>query len=225
MFDGSISNEARLIEKLRAIEALFAGATTAGEEMAADLARQRIKERLDEFNEWDIANEYRFSLGDMWSRRVFCALLRRYDLKPYRYKGQRYTTVMVRVSQRFVDETLWPEYQQISKTLKAYLDDVTTRVVSEVLHPDSSDAPVVPKQLDLIPGSKPTPRQPPSTAAQSTAPSTTKAASQSTTTTNNPSPPQGGAPAATTTGETSNHRNPSRRHNKKRKKNRRGKRR
>ena len=62
------------------------------------------------------------------------------DLKPYRYPGQRYTTVVVRVSKRFVDETLWPEFQQLSATLRGYLDEVTERVVREVLHGDSSEA-------------------------------------------------------------------------------------
>lgn len=39
-------DEARLMEKLRLIEALFAGAKTAGEKDAADRARQRILDRL-----------------------------------------------------------------------------------------------------------------------------------------------------------------------------------
>jgi hypothetical protein len=29
--------------------------------------------------------EYQFSLADAWSRKVFVALLRRYDLEPYRH--------------------------------------------------------------------------------------------------------------------------------------------
>ena len=39
-------HEARLIEKLRLVEALFAGANTAWEKDAADWAKQRILERL-----------------------------------------------------------------------------------------------------------------------------------------------------------------------------------
>ena len=94
-------NEAKLIEKLKLIEALFAGATTPGERVAADAARLRILERLNTFEVADPPVEYKFTLGDLWARRVFVALLRRYDLKPYRYRGQRYTTVMVKVSKRF----------------------------------------------------------------------------------------------------------------------------
>ena len=133
-------DEAKLIEKLKLIEALFAGATTPGERVAADAARLRILERLKSFEVVDPPIEYKFTMGDLWSRRVFVALLRRYDLKPYRYRGQRYTTVMARVSKRFVDETLWPQFQQVSESLRTYLSEVTDRVVSQVLSEDLSEA-------------------------------------------------------------------------------------
>ena len=51
----------------------------------------------------------KFQLADEWRRRLMVALLRRYGLRPYRYSGQRYTTVMARVPKSFVDGTLWPE--------------------------------------------------------------------------------------------------------------------
>jgi hypothetical protein len=146
-------DEAKLIEKLKLIEALFAGATTPGERVAADAARQRILERLKSFEVVDPAIEYKFTLGDHWSRRVFVALLRRYDLKPYRYRGQRHTTVMVKVSERFVEETLWPQFQQVSETLRAYLSEVTDRVVSQVLSADLSEAAEV-NEPQALPASK-----------------------------------------------------------------------
>lgn len=142
-------DEARLIEKLRAIEALYARPGSPGERTAADNARQRILERLREVAEADPPSEYRFTMSDMWSRRVFVALLRRYGITPYRYHGQRYTTVMAKVSEGFVDETLWPEFQALTSTLRSYLDEVTNRVVAEVIHADVSEPTVVedPKQL------------------------------------------------------------------------------
>lgn len=85
-------NEQKLIEKPHLIEALFAGAATMGEKNAAELARQRIQERLRLLVKEDPPVEYRFTMADMWSRKVFVALLRRYEIKPYRYSGQRYTT-------------------------------------------------------------------------------------------------------------------------------------
>jgi hypothetical protein len=142
-------NETRLIEKLKKIEALFAGATTPGEKVAAGKAKDRILERLKALEKVDPPIEYRFSMGDMWSRKVFVSLLRRYGVQPYRYRRQRHTTVMARVSKRFVDETLWPEFLGISDILANYLSDVTDRVIHQVLHKDSSEAEVIekPKQL------------------------------------------------------------------------------
>lgn len=144
-------NEARLIEKLKSIEALFAGATTKGEREAAERARERIMARLAELEKEDPPIEYQFTMADEWSRRVFLALLRRYGLKPYRYRGQRYTTVMTRVSKRFVDETLWPEFNAISEQLARYLAEITERVVKRVLEADGSEALEIerPKQLEV----------------------------------------------------------------------------
>jgi hypothetical protein len=136
-------DELKLIERLRLIEALFAGASTEGERVAAERARERILERLASMVREEPPIEYKFTLGDHYSRRLLLALCRRYGLTPYRYSGQRHTTVMVRVSKRFVDETLWPEFQELSQTLRNYLSEVTDRVVAQVLHEDHSEATVI----------------------------------------------------------------------------------
>ena len=145
-------DEAKLAEKLRLIEALFAGAATEGERDAAGRARQRILDRLRSLEREDPPVEYRFSMSDMWSRKVFVALLRRYDILPYRYSGQRRTTVMAKVPRQFVKQTLWPEFQELSRSLQSYLSEVTDRVVHEVIHKDSSEAAVV-QDPGRIPGS------------------------------------------------------------------------
>lgn len=140
---GTTPDEARLIEKLRSIEALHARPGSDGERTAAANARDRILERLRKLEDADPPVEHRFTMTDRWSRRVFVALLRRYDIAPYRYRRQRHTTVMAKVSERFVNETLWPEFEALSSTLSEYLDDVTSRVVEEGIHADASDADVV----------------------------------------------------------------------------------
>lgn len=142
------NDESRLIEKLRHIEALFSGATTPGERVAADEARKRIQARLKQVENTDPPVEYRFKLVDAWSRRVFVALLRRYGISPFRYPRQRRTTVMACVSRSFVDDTLWPEFQELSRILREHLEATTERVVSQVLHADTSEAvEVQPAQL------------------------------------------------------------------------------
>lgn len=133
-------DEARLLERLRLIEALFAGATTDGERMAAAEAAKRIQARLEGMADKDPPVEYQFSLSDGWSRKVFVALCRRYGVKPYRKRGQRRTTVMAKLSKSFVEETLWPEFEQIAKELRMHLEEVTDRIIAAAIHRDTSDA-------------------------------------------------------------------------------------
>ncbi len=77
-----MSSEAHLREKLRKIEALFAGAGTVGERIAAEAALERVRARLAELERRDPVIEMQFSLPDQWSRRLFLALCRRSRLKP-----------------------------------------------------------------------------------------------------------------------------------------------
>lgn len=46
---------------------------------------------------------------------------------------------MVRVSRRFVDETLWPEYRELSQALHTALAEATERAVSRI-HEDRTEA-------------------------------------------------------------------------------------
>jgi hypothetical protein len=130
----------RLLEKLRLIEALYEGGATVGERAAAAAARQRVQARLHTLERSDPPVEYRFTLNNTWSRRLFVALLRRYGLSPYRYSRQRHTTVMVRVSRGFVDETLWPEFQELDKALREHLDRQTETIIQEAVDADGSEA-------------------------------------------------------------------------------------
>ena len=125
--------EDELIVKLRKIEQLFARAGTDGERQAAGNASNRIRVRLQTLDRQESAVEYRFSLTDPWSRSLFIALLRRHELRPYRYRGQRHTTVMVRVAKSFVEQTLWPEFQQSQAVLYEHLEAVTKRVIAQAI--------------------------------------------------------------------------------------------
>ncbi|MFO1160598.1 MAG: hypothetical protein U1E60_17295 [Reyranellaceae bacterium] len=132
--------EDQLRDKLRKIEALFAGAGTTGERLAAEAARARVQARLKELQQRAPATEMQFSMPDQWSRRLFVALCRRYGLSPYRYRRQRLTTVMLRVPSGFVDQVLWPEFTELNRALRTYLDEVTVRVIREEIYADASEA-------------------------------------------------------------------------------------
>ena len=135
-----MTDEAQLREKLRKIEALFAGASTVGEKLAAGAALERVRARLAELERSDRPIEMQFSLPDQWARQLFLALCRRYGLKPYRLYRQRVTTVMLRVPKGFVDQVLWPEFQELNAALMQYLTEITTRIIREEVHRDTSEA-------------------------------------------------------------------------------------
>jgi hypothetical protein len=135
-----MTDEAQLRDRLRKIEALFAGAGTLGEKLAAGAALERVRARLATMQRQDPPIEMQFSLVDQWSRRLFVALCRRYGLQPYRLYRQRLTTVMLRVPRGFVNEVLWPEFQELNEALVQYLDEVTLRVIREEVHGDASEA-------------------------------------------------------------------------------------
>ena len=100
-----MTEEARIIEKLKKIEALFDGAMSVGEKDAAANALERVRKRFEEIKDTDPPIEYKFSLSDLWSRKLFVALLRRYEIRPFRYYRQRHTTVMANISPTFVTMT------------------------------------------------------------------------------------------------------------------------
>ena len=142
-----MSNESQLRDKLRKIEALFAGAGTSGERLAAEAALERVRARLSDLRRQDPPAELQISLSDQWSRRLFLALCRRYGLEPYRYHRQRRTTLMVRAPRRFFDQVLWPEFSELDRALQAYLHEVTLRVIREDVYADASEAREVPESL------------------------------------------------------------------------------
>jgi hypothetical protein len=138
-----VDDDAQLRAKLRKIEALFSGAGTEGERLAAGAALERIRQRLAQAQRVDKAVEMKFTFPDLWARRLFVALSRRYDLAPYRYKRQRYTTVMLKGPQSFIDTVLWPEFSALHRALNEYLNNATERIIRDEVHANTDEAPEV----------------------------------------------------------------------------------
>jgi hypothetical protein len=103
-----------LSDKVHKIESLVFGAGTPGERCAAEAALARLRAKV--------------------------ALCRRYGLQPYRYARQGRTTVAVRVSRHFVDAVLWPQFSSIDAEMRAYLTEVTRKVIRDEICADTSDA-------------------------------------------------------------------------------------
>ena len=135
-----MSREQLLREKLHKIEALFAGAATEGEKIAAGAAAERIRERLDQATGTEKTVETKFSIPDIWSRQLFLALSRRYGLRPFRYRRMHRQSIIVRAPKSFIDQVLWPEFEELSAALTDYLSEITERVIREEVHGETGDA-------------------------------------------------------------------------------------
>lgn len=135
-----MDHEDELREKLRKIEALFAGAKTDGEREAAGAAAERIRARLAEIGSSEPAIEMRFSIHDPWSRKLFLALARRYGIEPYRYPRMKRQTLVVNAPRSFVDDVLWPEFSELNAALTNYLMSATERVIRDVIHKNTAEA-------------------------------------------------------------------------------------
>ncbi len=151
-------DDQQIRERLAKIKALFAGATTTGERQAAQAALERMQTRLDlgagtsasqstshsaPQPASEPAIEYRFSLTNPWSLRLFLALCRSKNLKPYRYPRMRRTSVCVRLTRTQVDRDLWPEFQEMNTVLSQYLSELADRIIADCINSDRSDADVV----------------------------------------------------------------------------------
>jgi hypothetical protein len=66
---------------------------------------------------------------DTIARSTLCG---KYQLHPYRYHRQKYTTVMVRINPQFLNEVLWPEYLFYSKHLEALVEDITSDLIHKI---------------------------------------------------------------------------------------------
>src|SRR3546814_18421161 len=114
-------SEDQLREKLRKIEALYAGAKTDGEKSAAGAAAERIRVKFENASKQARAEEFTFSSTDPWSRQLFIALCRRYGIKTFRYTRMHSQTAIIRDQAICVQMTLCPEFEELSSDLPANL--------------------------------------------------------------------------------------------------------
>ncbi len=136
-------DEKALLERLKKVEALFAGAATDGEREAARTVAEQIRARLAAMRAQEPDVEFQCSIPDPWAQRLFVALCRRYGLSPYRRSGQRRTTFLVKAPRSFMAEVVWPEFQALAKELTQHLETVTERLIRKAIHDDTSEAEVL----------------------------------------------------------------------------------
>jgi hypothetical protein len=84
--------------------------------------------------------EIKLSVRDMWSRQLFIALCRRYGIRPFRYRRIHMQTVIVKAPRSFVDRVLWPEFQEFSNAITAYLAEITEKLIREEVYGEMREA-------------------------------------------------------------------------------------
>lgn len=128
-----------LSDKLRKIEGLIFGAGTPGERVAAEAALTRLRARLAKAERDETPVEVEFVIPDAWARQIFVALCRRYRLEPYRYARQGRDALTVRAPRRFLDDVLWRQFSSIDAEMRAYLSEMTLKVVRDEICADTRE--------------------------------------------------------------------------------------
>lgn len=121
-----------ILERIKKVEALIDWAKSVWEKNAAIAARERI---LKKYPELDIKNniiEYTIKTQDFWHKKLFVAICRKYNIKPYRYYRQKYTTVTIKINEIFLNEVLWKEYLEYSKILEELVWWITDELINKI---------------------------------------------------------------------------------------------
>jgi hypothetical protein len=49
-------------------------------------------------------------------------------------------TVIIKAPRSFIEQVLWPEFEELSGALTAYLNEITNRLIREEVHGEMQDA-------------------------------------------------------------------------------------
>ena len=128
-----------LLERIKKIESLILGAKTEGEKQAAIFAKERILKKYPELEIHKNPKEYALYTQDNWHKKLLLAICRKYGVKPYRYYRQKYTTVMVRINEDFLNKVLWKEYLEYSELLGKLVEEITDDLISKIHKHEEED--------------------------------------------------------------------------------------
>ena len=134
-----------IVDKIRKIEALIAGAKSDGERQAAEFARQRLQEKITAQ-----PIEYTVRLHSRWEKKLFVAICNKHGLHTYRYMRQKYTTTMVRVAKPFMNLVLWPEYNKYASILHKLTEEISTDLISKIHLVKEEDETIIAGELPMM---------------------------------------------------------------------------
>ena len=120
-----------ILDKLQKVQALIDRASSDGERQAAELAKQRLHERLHEDKNERLI-EYRVTSHSKWEKKLFTAVCKKNGFNPYRYARQKYTTTMVRVNKPVMEDILWPQYAKYTELLREMVDTIALDLIEKI---------------------------------------------------------------------------------------------
>jgi hypothetical protein len=126
-------DDAKLLERVRVIEARQAGLTPTDSPTLAREAAAALCTMLSEARTRERDATHKVTLPDPWRRVLFTALCRRYGLHLHRHARQQRQTMMVCAPPTFFTRVLWREFEAISSALLDRFDAITERVVHELV--------------------------------------------------------------------------------------------
>jgi hypothetical protein len=134
-----------IVEKIRKIEALIAGAKSEGERQAAEFAKQRLQDKI-------VAQpiEYTVRTDSRWKKKLFLAICKKHGLHTYRYARQKYTTTVLRVSEPFMKTVLWPEFNKHSSILDKLTGEILNDLISKIHEVQEEDETVIAGELPIL---------------------------------------------------------------------------
>ena len=61
-------------------------------------------------------------------------------LRPYRHPRINRQSIMLKAPKSFMEQVLWPEFQELNAALVAYLSEITEKVIREEVHGETGEA-------------------------------------------------------------------------------------
>jgi hypothetical protein len=78
--------------------------------------------------------EISFNTINIWNKHIFLTLCIKYNIKTYRYKGDRKTIVTVQCTKHFMDNVFLPEYEKFTKILHESINVKLKEVIENILY-------------------------------------------------------------------------------------------
>jgi hypothetical protein len=89
-------------------------------------ARKPVHQETEETVEISVRFE------NLWNKEIFTTICKKHGLSTYRFRGQKYTTCLVRTTKSFLEGVLWTEFlyyaEMFSTLVEEILDDVKQQI-------------------------------------------------------------------------------------------------